>query len=254
MFFILSKILQYILMPYLWIFIMFFGALFLKKGKHQKKLLSVGIILLFFFGNEFIAREAMALWEKEPVNISALSDYETGIVLTGVTKQKSAYQDRTFFDKGADRLLHAVQLYKAGKISKILVTGGSGSITKRVATEAADLKRAFLYCGVNASDLIIEDKSRNTRENAFFTKVTIQKNRLSGKFLLITSAFHMRRAKGCFDKAGVKTDIFPVDYYTGDRKFTPDTLIIPSADGLSLWTRLIHEVFGYIVYKLISYC
>lgn len=196
----------------------------------------------------------MSAWEMKPVDIVKLQQYETGIVLTGVTKQKKEYQDRTFFEKGADRLLHAVQLYKAGKIKKILITGGSGSLVKRVSTEASDLKRAFLYCGVRETDIIVEDKSRNTRENALFSKKIIQEKHLQGKFLLITSAFHMRRAKGCFDKAGIQTDIFPVDYYTGDRKLDVDKILIPSSDALNLWTRLIHEITGYITYKLLNYC
>src|SRR5690606_14661246 len=156
--------------------------------------------------------------------------------------------DRVYFQKGADRLLHTVQLYKLGKIKNILITGGSGLVIGRqTAAEADQLKSVFLYCGIPEKDILIENQSRNTRENALFTRRTIDSLRLPGKFLMITSAFHMRRAEGCFKKVDLDVDIFPVDYYTKKRKFTPNILLIPSEGAMGKWATLIHEVTGYLV-------
>lgn len=255
MFFILSKTLYYISMPLVWISVLLLAAVISRNQQKRKKMLGGAFILVIFFSNNFIANEMMLLWEKEPSSIESLPVYETGIVLTGITNTYKQSEDRVFFQKGADRLLHAVQLYKLGKIKTILISGGSGTIVGTASQPEADqLKSVFLYCGVAEKDIIIENKSRNTRENALFTKHTMDSLDVKGKYLLITSAFHMRRAEGCFQKAGLHPDTFPVDFYTINRRFTPDHILIPAESALFKWSVLIHEMVGYMVYKLLGYC
>lgn len=255
MFFILSKTLYFLLMPIVWIIAILLFAIFTKHEKRRKKSLIAALALLLFFSNDFIINEALLFWEKEPVPIASLPNYETGIVLTGITHYQKASDDRVYFNKGADRLLHTVQLYQLGKIKKILITGGSGLLeSNHTVSEADRLKSVFLYCGITPQDIIIENKSRNTYENAVFSKQTIDSLNIKGNFLLITSAFHMRRAKDCFKKSGLTIDIFPVDFNSRDREFTPDKLFIPSENALTKWSILIHEVIGYVVYKLVGYC
>jgi uncharacterized SAM-binding protein YcdF (DUF218 family) len=210
--------------------------------------------MLLFFSNEFIVNEFLLLWEKNPVPVSQIENYETAIVLTGVTNTRKEALDRVYFQKGADRVLHTVQLYKAGKIKKILISGGTVTLEGRKEAEADQLKKVFLYCGVPKTDLIIENLSRNTNENSTKTKKLIDSLQLNGKFLLVTSAFHMRRAEACFKKAGISADIFPVDYYTRDRGISFDQIFIPSEGAFAKWSILIHEILGYITYKLVGYC
>ncbi|RNI29110.1 YdcF family protein [Rufibacter latericius] len=140
-----------------------------------------------------------------------------------------------------------------GKLKKIIVSGGSGALKDVERTEASNLQQTALYAGVPATDLLLEERSRNTRENATFTQELLSQNPQLKNLVLITSAFHMRRAKGCFEKVGLKTDTFPVDFQTHDRSFHLDDLLIPSAEALYDWARLIHEWVGYITYKLLGY-
>ena len=208
--------------------------------------------MLFFFGNSFIANQAMLLWEEDPVPIASLGTYNTAIVLTGIADQKRS-SDRVYFSKGADRLLHTVQLYKAGKVRKILISGGSGELIGKKISEADKLKGVFIYCGVNKADIILESKSRNTHESSLFTKKIIDGLGIKGNFLLVTSAFHMRRSLGCFTKAGIKTDIFPVDYYSSELESFNPMDMIPTEGPITNWSLLIHEITGYVVYKVMGY-
>jgi uncharacterized SAM-binding protein YcdF (DUF218 family) len=252
MFFILSKILIYILMPVIWIILVLIYAVFTKNQKRRKKGIVIALIMLFFFGNGIIANQSMMLWEKDPVPIASLGVYDTAVVLTGIANQKRT-NDRVYFGQGADRLLHTVQLYKIGKVKKILISGGSGVLIGKKLPEANLLKSVFIYCGVNAADIIIESKSRNTHESAQFVNDMVHSLGIKGRYLLVTSAFHMRRAQGCFTKAGLKTDIFPVDFYSSK----PDELnlldLIPTEGAINNWSVLIHEITGFIIYKLMGY-
>jgi len=241
-------------MPLVWITALLTYSVFTKKDRRRKKLVLGSIILILFFGNEFIINEILKAWEKSPVSINQLSNYDYAIVLTGITiTEKESDSDKVYFAKGADRLLHTVQLYKLGKVKKIIITGGSSSVIGTSPIEALQLKKAFLYCGVPEQDMIIEDKARNTHENALFTKQLCDSLGLHGKFLLITSAFHMRRSEACFKKVGMQVYNYPVDLYTRDTKLTPNYLFIPLESAFNKWSLFIHEFIGYLVYKLMNY-
>jgi uncharacterized SAM-binding protein YcdF (DUF218 family) len=204
----------------------------------------IGLIFLIFFSNMFIANEAMSAWEIKPLKYSEVKDYDIGIVLCGVTNYRDNTYDRVNFEKGADRVLHTIQLYKLGKIKKILIAGIS---------EAEYLAKVFLLCGIPEQDLILESKSLNTHEDALFSKELLDQKNLKGKYLLITSAYHMRRASLCFDKAGLKTDVFTVDFNSEPRNFSPVNFLIPLGDALYKWRIIFHEIFGIITYKIMGY-
>lgn len=255
MFFILSKTLFYILMPLVWITMALAFAFLTQNQTKRKKAVGIALLMVLLFGNQFLVNEVYLWWESPPVPLASIKDYDYAIVLTGVTNtERRDITDRVYFNKGADRVLHTVQLYKSGKVKKVIISGGSGSLTGKKVKEAQQLQKVFLECGVPAGDILVEPESRNTHENALYTKRLIDSLHLKGKFLLITSAFHMRRSEGCFKKAGMQFDIYPVDIYTIDRKFTPSSLIIPSETALARWATFIHELTGYVVYKLLGYC
>ncbi len=250
MFFILSKILAFLITPLVWVIALLLLAIFSKNERRKKRSLLLSAVLLVFFSNNFVFDEFMHAWEIEPTPLTALdSTYDVGIVLGGMLRYDQKF-DRLQFDRGSDRLLQAIELYKNGRIKKILFSGGSGSILIPEAKEAFYAKRFLLTLGITEEDIIIESESRNTKENAEFTKKILVEKFPQGKFLLITSAFHMRRAMGCFTKAGIATTPYSTDRFTGPRKFAFDHLIIPNIDALFGWHTLIHEFTGYVVYKL----
>jgi uncharacterized SAM-binding protein YcdF (DUF218 family) len=254
MFFILSKILDFLLQPILWVLLFLALGLWWRNSKIRQRFLLIAFALLVFFTNPFLINEAWLAWEIPPTPLKNMPVYDAGILLTGVTHSDKSPHDRVYFNKGADRVLHTLLLYREGKIGKIIISGGSGAILKKESTEAAELRKTLLFSGVPDSVIIVEDKSRNTRENALFTRKLLELHPEIRKTILITSAFHLRRAEGCFRKAGLQPDIFATDFYSSDRKFTPDNLIIPQENALANWNRLLHEMAGYLMYKLLGYC
>ncbi|TDQ18433.1 uncharacterized SAM-binding protein YcdF (DUF218 family) [Algoriphagus boseongensis] len=255
MFFYLSKFLSFLAMPLTVILLLLIGGAVFIRRTWGKKLLWAGIVLLLFFTNPFLSNLALLAWEPELKSFEEIETHEIGIVLTGVTNLSKTAYDRTFFNKGADRITHALQLYRMGKIKKILITGGQGLNPSNPQTEAEILKRFLIMTGMPESDILIEDQSKNTRENALFTKEFLEENGIATdqEFLLITSAFHMYRAKGCFDKVGLKTETFPVDYYSHDVKYDIPALLFPDPFSLEYWTKLFKEWIGIIVYKMTGY-
>jgi len=257
MFFVLSKILYYFFMPVVLILFILLASLLVKKQTLKVFLKRVCLFSILFFSNPLLIHFLLGLWENPATPYRDIKQrYEAGILLTGITIERQP-NDRVYFDRGADRLLHTLQLYRLGIIKKILISGGTIDVFgKETLSEAAQLKEVLRLAQVPEEDIILEEKSRNTRENALFSGDIIKKKFAPNtKFLLITSAFHIPRAKSCFKKVGVQTDTFSTDFLSGsnsDLSFLVGA-IIPSEKALYRWHILIHEVIGYMAYAVVGY-
>ena len=252
MFFILSKILSFVITPIIWIITLLLFAVFSKEEKRKRKTLVWALGLTMFFSNSFIFTECARMWEVPATPYENLKTYDYGIVLGG-TSVNDEELNRVQFFRGVDRLIQAIDIYKRGHIKKIIFTSGSGRILKPEMKEAALVKPYLLKMGVAEEDLIIENESQNTRENAVFTKKMIDSLQLKGNYLMITSAFHMRRGQACFKKVGIDSDSYSTDRYAGPRKFEFDHVFIPNVSAIHDWNNLIHEWMGYVTYKLMGY-
>jgi uncharacterized SAM-binding protein YcdF (DUF218 family) len=252
MFFVLSKLFTFLLHPLTWLFALLLYAVFGKNSARQRRALLIFLAGFYVLSNSFLANEFMHAWEIPAVAEDKLETYDAGIVLSGMMTYDMNLKKYQFM-RSADRLLQAIQLYKKGKIRKIVFTGGSGSLTYSYIKEGMLIKNFLLRIGIPASDIYIENESNNTRENAIFTRPLLDKNFPHGKFLLITSAFHMRRSLGCFKKAGITAIPYSTDLQSADRKFVFDNMFIPNISAIEVWQTGIHEVTGYLIYKMAGY-
>ena len=251
MFFIASKLLSLFLHPFTWVFIILLAAIFFKRKR--RNLLIISVFVLYLFSNAFIFDEFNRLWEVDAIPEQALQkNYDIAIVLGGMVTYDEE-NNLIGFHEAIDRLMYALTMYENKRIDNILISGGSGSLMEDV-LEAEILHKYLIEIGIPDKDILIEAKSRNTYENALFTKELLTKKYSNGNFLLITSASHMRRSKACFEKLDLKIDIFPVDHSSGPRKFVFDHLFIPQSHIMDAWKRLLHEWVGIIAYKIKGYC
>ena len=254
MFFIISKILSFLITPITWVFVLLLFALISKNPKRKKKSLIWAISLFYFFSNPFILEEVGRVWELPATHYKDLKTYDAGIVLGGMLNYDTDLE-RIQFQRGADRLFQAVELYKRGFIKKIFFVGGSGSIEFADNKEGMFVRKYLLMLGIPEQDIWIENESRNTRENAVNAKEFLKKGQfVNGKFLLITSGHHMRRAFACFNKVGIDVVPYSVDRSASpERRFTPSHLLLPDVSVFNWWDAFIHEWIGIAVYKIQGY-
>jgi uncharacterized SAM-binding protein YcdF (DUF218 family) len=255
MFFILSKTLNYLATPLVMVSLLLLASLFLKSKKWKRTMLICGVCLLLLFSNDFIANEVMRIWELPVKRYTELKQYEAAILLTGVTvNQPSGPDDRIYFYLGADRAVHTMQLYKLGIVKKIVVSGGSGKVVDDGSRESVKLKRVLMTMGVPDSVIYIDTNSDNTYENAIESKKLLDSLHIDQKeCLLVTSAFHMRRALACFRKAGADMDYFTCDFRSHPRSFMLDVLLVPKVDAFIIWQSLLKEWVGFVAYKIAGY-
>ena len=245
MFFIASKLIAFLTQPIIWIFILLIIALIFKSNR--RKILIISIFTFYFFSNSFIADEFTRLWEVKRFAPSLI--YDVGIVLGGISDYDKITKAHNF-NKNADRLMDAEQLYHKGIIKKILLSGENGLLFNNGYIESEAMRDYLLANKIPITDIIIENTSSNTMENATNSAEILKEKYKEGTFLLITSANHMRRAQLCFNKANLKTTAFPTDCTTSYRSTNYDYLLFPRVEALEIWQDLIHEWIGYIVYKI----
>ncbi|MEO5977621.1 MAG: YdcF family protein [Chryseolinea sp.] len=253
MFFFFSKTIDFLVMPLTWICAAVLAAILFKKPKIKQRLLWVAAGLLFFFCNDFISNEVMYAWEIRTTPYSEMRQHELAIVLTGATQSEIKPADRVYFNKGADRVTHTVQLYKMGLVKKILISGGIGKIGENYddVPEANKFEQAMILMGVDEGDIILENKTRNTYESAQRVKPMLDSLHYNeNQCLLVTSAFHMRRSLACYKKVGLNIMPFTTDFYTHRRTFSIGPLLVPQPEALHLWHKLFKEWAGLFAYKL----
>lgn len=252
MFFVLSKIFFYLLMP---ITIAFYGliyAIWTKSARRKQRALFFAAGWLFVCSNPFLVNELARIWEYPTVRLKEGEVFDVAVVLTGGAVEKRG--DRTYYSKTVDRILQPLMLYKEGKVRKILISGGSGLVSTQADSvyEGRALAGLLRVSGVPGQDIVLEGRSRNTRENAVFSKEVL--SRLPHRnVLLVTSSFHMRRAVGCFRKVGVEVKAYPTDFFSTDPQLTIDQVLMPKEQSLNEAYVMAREILGYFVYRLVGY-
>ena len=249
MFFLLSKILSFLIDPFFWV-VVFLLASFLHKRKYlRRRFLTFGLLFLILFSNPLIYKFINDLWSVKYVVPKEKYDY--GILLGGMLDIESTPENILFL-KNNDRLLNTLDLYAKGIIKKILITGASGSLTSEL-KEAEILRNYLIKIGIPDSCVFSENSSKNTYENAIYCdkKLTqIHKSKVIN-CLIITSDYHMRRSLACFKK----TNLHPDPYVKKPliKHFDLEYIIVPQSSALFSWKILLHEIVGYYTYKILNY-
>jgi uncharacterized SAM-binding protein YcdF (DUF218 family) len=170
------------------------------------------------------------------------------VVLGGATRGDTSPLQPADLNAQADRLLYAAQLYQAGKAPLLLLSGGSAAHLRPEAEEMAEI---LAIMGVPEAAMLLEGHSRNTYENALYSAQLLQQ-RAVRRVLLVTSAFHMRRAEAVFAAQGIEVVPAATDY---QRLLQAELLPawLPSATALVQSTYALRELAGLWVYRWLGY-
>ena len=147
-----------------------------------------------------------------------------------------------------DRIIRAAMLAHAYPNARIIFSGGSANLISNDAREADFAAAIFEGLGIAKSRLIMERRSRNTLENAEFSR-DLANPKPGERWLVVTSAFHMPRSVGLFRKAGFPVEPFPVDWRVGDRGDLGSFALL-GAEGLSRTDTGAREWMGLVAYRL----
>lgn len=173
----------------------------------------------------------------------------TGIIILGGAEDARADPPRELagLNEAAERYTEAVALARRYPQARVVFTGGTALLVLKAAGESVTAGRLLEALGIDKSRITLEGRSRDTYENAVFTKELV-KPAPGQRWLLITSGWHMPRAMGCFRRAGFPVEPWPVDYRTNGRySVWPNDR---PADGLREFDSAVREYVGLVMYYL----
>jgi uncharacterized SAM-binding protein YcdF (DUF218 family) len=173
-----------------------------------------------------------------------------GIIVLGgsIDADVSAERNRPVIAAAADRIVASAALARQYPNARVIFTGGSANLISNDAREADYAVAVLESLGIDRSRLITERRSRNTLENAEFSKALVNP-KPGERWLLVTSAFHMPRAVGLFRKAGFAIEPYPVDWWTGGRSsLLWFTTAVP--EQLHKTNIAVREWIGLLAYRL----
>lgn len=171
------------------------------------------------------------------------------IALGGIVDQfLSENRGQVSIGNGVERLTEMVRLANRYPEAKVFFTGGSGNLFRQDLKESTVVRQLLDELGFDSGRVVFEEQSRNTVENAEFTKALV--NPQDGQtWLLVTSAFHMPRSVGCFRAADFDVIPYPVDYITKNEPFALQFTVI---NGVSRANAALHEWLGLLSYYLMG--
>ncbi|MGF7005187.1 YdcF family protein [Aminobacter sp. BE322] len=180
----------------------------------------------------------------------AAPDNVAGIVVLGggfegaINLARGGYE----LNSGGDRFVETAVLARRYPQAKIVVSGGTGTLVLDGEGDADTAPRLLEALGVSRDRLILENRSRNTYENALYSKQLVSP-KPGETWLLVTSAFHMPRSMALFAKAGFAVVAWPVDYRTSGQEGIGLFADNP-ADSLQNTTMALREWTGLLAYWL----
>ena len=248
MYSLFSLVFNIFLWPLTWALVLLIISLIAKKPKRKRNALIGAIAVLFLFSNRYLLNLFARAWDVDAVELPAGKVYSAAIMLGGFTGENTKQQG--YFNDHSDRFVEGLYLKSSGRVSYLIVTGGNNRLGASNFTEAKWVKKTMLEMHYPDSAILIEQRSTNTNENAIFTKQLLDSAHLKPPYLLVTSAFHMRRALYIFKKKGIPVIPYPCDYLAGNSSADVFDYFVPSAGVTYAWNYYLKEVVGIVIEHL----
>ncbi len=252
MFFILSKIFAFLTLPSNVLITLGLAGIVLMATRFNRagrRLAVASLVLLALAGYSPLGRVLASALESRFPPWDPARGAPDGIVVLGGTIMPALSRDYgdTVIAGDAGRIIAIPKLARAFPNARIVYSGGDASLFANGLPEANFLYPVLDSFGVPRERVMLESRSRNTEENAVFTKELV-KPKPGERWLLVTSALHMPRAIGCFRRAGFDVEAYPVAWHTGKTlDFMPRGIL---GNGLSRLDYAIHEWIGLVTYWL----
>lgn len=251
MIFIASKLFWVVAAPAnLLLLVLLAGVLRLARGGRRRGLRMIGGVALLLLT---IAVLPLGQWALLPLEarfpMPPPPRRIDGIVVLGgaVEAEISRTHGQVALNDAAERIVEAAVLARRYPEAKLVVSGGEGTLVEYGEKEAEQTRALLVELGVAAPRIALEDRSRNTHENAVFS-YAVAAPRPGEVWLLVTTASHMPRAVGCFRRAGWEVVAYPVDFRTGDR-LRADFALAEHLVALDLAAK---EWIGLVAYWLLG--
>ena len=250
----LSKILPLFVMPVSVVLILLLLAfLFLQRDWKSTgvSLVLAAVVILWMSSTPLVATTLYRDLEARypPLPLTKLPVGDCLVLLGGAVGPAMPPRVDIELNEAVDRVYKAAQVHRAGRAKFVIVTAGNQPWSESPWAEADLLRDLLMEWGVPKDAIFLEGSSRNTRENALYSKIMIDSMHC-GTTLLVTSAAHMPRAVAAFQNAGVSVVAVATDVRVAGQGALSAVALLPSAGALAMTSDAIREWIGMWIYRL----
>ena len=251
MFFVASKLFEYLAPPSHWLGLLVLATalcLLLRRFRAAGICAGLAVLVLILAGTPLVNGPLIrALEDQYPRPV--LPTHVDGVLVLGSGEDAEVLRQRgaPSANEGAYRMVAAQGVARRYLDAKVVFTGGSGLLTGAHGAEAETARYVFNEMGLDPSRVTLESRSRNTWENIGFSKALV-KPKPGDVWLLDTSAIQMPRAMAVARKLGWQMLPWPSDYMTAPGGNAAGMFDV--SGNLSLTDFALHEWIGMLVYRL----
>lgn len=213
-----------------------------------RTLAAIGVVGLLLGGLSPLARLLLSPIENRFPAFTDDGGRIDGVIVLGGAELPEITEARgqPAFQESGERMMALADLARRYPQARLVFSGGSSAIVPSGTMSESDVVRQVVpQLGIDAARVMFESRSRNTAENARLSRELVQP-KPGERWLLVTSAFHMPRAVGCFRAAGFPVTAYPVDFRTpGDTGLRPFRSV---SEGLGFLDLAVREWVGLAAY------
>jgi len=243
----LHKILPLFVMPIM----IYLIIIILGTKKDYKKIIYISSFIFYIVSTPIFANFIMKKVEGEYSyeSINEIEKADAIVILSGIMRINEFDDDYIVEWGDIDRFFKGIRLYELNKSNMIVFTGGNNPYNKTKISEGKVLEKFATNYGVKKEDILVTKDVLNTSDEAKAVLDLIGTNKT---IILVTSAFHMKRAKLLFERQGINVTPYKVDYKTPPNLELNFIDIIPSSSGLRKSEIAFREIIGRLYYSILS--
>jgi uncharacterized SAM-binding protein YcdF (DUF218 family) len=232
-----------------------------QRSKAETFFVVLALMILWLCSTRYLALTLVKSLEWRYLPLPEMPAADVIVVLGGGTESPQYPRPMVEINAAGDRVIYAAELYKQGKGSFIMVSGGNiPALDARTTTPAEDMTMILTMLGVPQEVIWLQPSSANTAEDALYSSILLKESGIS-RIILVTSAVHMPRAVGLFTSEGMDVTPAPVDYTVTQEVWDnlwggswQEMLIsaMPNASSLAQTTNAMKEYIGMLVNNIES--
>jgi uncharacterized SAM-binding protein YcdF (DUF218 family) len=223
----------------------------------RKRALTIAALAILWLSStsvvaDVVMRAAEGWQTRQPV--SAAPNADAIVVLSGMLREVPGAEHEEEWLDSVDRFDAGVALAKAGKAPLLVFTAQLMPWDTDTDPKGRVLADRAAALGVPADRILVTGRVRNTADEATAVASLLRsrtRDRQPGSVILVTSAYHMRRSRLLFTRAGLTVAPFPVDFQTSAGPITAMDLL-PHAGSIQNVETAMRELYGYLFYRLIK--
>ena len=228
----LHKLLPLLLSP----IVVVLALVLLGAWRRNRAILIMAALLLWTLSTPVIANALFRMVEGERVRLTASEMPEAAavVVLSGMLQHVQGSKGLVpEWGEAADRLFGGIELMQTNKAPRLVLTRGLLPWQGAIRAEGEILREIAIAAGVPAERIVLTPPAMNTADEAVGVRTLLASD--AGPVILVTSAFHMSRARALFEQQGLTVIEYPVDFRVdatgeGPKDYAPDARALWRSD------------------------